>query len=59
MNPNLLTKKAAAAELGIHRQTLRNWARHNKGPPTIRYGKRHYYHREVVSQWLKALSLAS
>lgn len=54
----LLNQGKAAAKLGVHRETLRRWKQDNKGPATLRVGKRHYYSAEVIEQWERALSRA-
>jgi predicted site-specific integrase-resolvase len=43
----------AAQFLGIDRETLRRWINHGDGPPRVRKGKRFYYVREVLREWLK------
>ena len=44
----------AAQFLGVSRQTLRRWIRQSAGPPRVRKGKRYYYVREVLKEWLKS-----
>lgn len=52
----LLNITAAAKILGVHRVTLGVWIRDNVGPPSIRLGKRRYFTREIIEQWLRAHS---
>ncbi len=52
----LLTQRAAAKELNVSERTLRRWALQHLGPPTLTIGKRRWYAREVLAQWLKARS---
>lgn len=54
----LLTKRAAAKLLGVSERTLRRWELGNVGPPTLAVGKRRWFARDVLRQWLKARSYA-
>jgi hypothetical protein len=54
----MFTQSKAAEQIGVNRATLRRWKIENKGPPTLRIGKRHYYTAEMVQQWQRALSRA-
>jgi DNA-binding transcriptional MerR regulator len=56
---NLLNQQKAAKLMGVRPETLRRWARKNDGPPRIKIGKRYYYTRAIIVQWLAARSLAS
>lgn len=55
---NLLTQCKAAEFLGCDPSTLRRWRSYHQGPQAMRIGKRFYYTREVLTQWMKALSVA-
>lgn len=51
--PELMGIGRAAVFLGINEDTLRHWIRCGEGPPRTRKGKRFYYVREVLKDWLK------
>lgn len=55
----LLNQQKAAELLGVNPETLRRWARKNDGPPRIRIGKRYYYTKAIITQWLTSRSMAS
>jgi predicted DNA-binding transcriptional regulator AlpA len=44
----------AARFLGVSRESLRRWINQGDGPPRVRKGKRYYYVREVLKEWLKS-----
>jgi excisionase family DNA binding protein len=44
----------AARFLGVSRETLRRWINQSDGPPRVRKGKRYYFCREVLKEWLKS-----
>jgi hypothetical protein len=44
----------AALFLGVDEGTLRRWVRKGEGAPRCRKGKRFYYVREVLVEWLKS-----
>jgi predicted DNA-binding transcriptional regulator AlpA len=44
----------AAQFLGVSRQTLRRWIYAGDGPPRVRKGKRYYYVREAMKDWLRS-----
>ncbi len=52
--PELMSAIRAAQFLGVSRQTLRRWISQGAGPPRVRKGKRFYYVREVLKDWLKS-----
>ncbi len=52
--PELMGIGRAAMFLGINEDTLRQWVRAGEGPPRTRKGKRFYYVREILKEWLKA-----
>jgi hypothetical protein len=49
-----LTPKALATELNIKTSTLDRWRRLNVGPPLTKIGRKTYYARQTVAEWLKA-----
>lgn len=55
----LLTQRKTAKLMGISCETLRRWALLNEGPPRLKIGKRYYYTREIIVQWVAARVLAS
>jgi predicted site-specific integrase-resolvase len=52
--PEFLSAGRAARFLGVSRESLRRWVNRGEGPPRCRKGKRYYYVREVLKDWLKA-----
>lgn len=52
--PELMLAGRAARFLGIHRDTLRSWNRSGTGPPRTLKGKRYWYSREALKEWLKS-----
>jgi len=52
--PEMMTASCAAEMLGISTKTLLDWKRRGEGPPSTRKGKRVYYIREQVKDWLRA-----
>jgi excisionase family DNA binding protein len=44
----------AAQFLGVSRESLRRWINQGEGPPRVRKGKRYYFVREVLKEWLKS-----
>ena len=44
----------AAAFLGVDRQVFDRWVHGNDGPPRRLIGKRYYYQREYLTEWLQA-----
>ena len=60
LEPSLLLQTQEAAKLlGISRKQLRVWVIEDRAPPRLRIGKRYYWSREMLTQWVKALSLAA
>jgi hypothetical protein len=55
----LLNQQKTARLLGVSCETLRRWALKAEGPPRIQIGKRFYYTRDIIVQWLAARALAS
>jgi DNA-binding transcriptional MerR regulator len=55
----LLNQRKAADLMGVSAKTLSRWAQVNAGPPRLRIGKRYFYTREIVVQWLAARIMAS
>jgi excisionase family DNA binding protein len=52
--PEIMDASRAAKYLGVNRETLRKWTRRGEGPPRVRKGKRFYYVREVLKEWLSS-----
>lgn len=52
--PELMLAGRAARFLGISRDTLKRWNRSGVGPPRTLKGKRFWYTREALKEWLKA-----
>lgn len=50
--PALLNEKKTAESLGVARNTLRKW-RETEGLPFIRAGRRIFYRRDAVEEWLR------
>ena len=50
----LMNGREAALFLGINQHTLLHWIRAGDGPPRTRKGKRFYYVRELLREWLRA-----
>ena len=46
---------AAAVELGVHPRTLKRWKSLRYGPKPVHIGKRLYYRRADVAEWLESL----
>ena len=52
-NDELLTEAEASAEVGIKcTRTLRRWRVMRAGPPHVRIGRKVYYRRGALQQWL-------
>lgn len=51
--PELMLAGRAATFLGVSRDTLRVWNRTGVGPPRTLKGKRYWYSREALKDWLK------
>ena len=59
VGPSILLQSQEAAELlGISRKQLRIWVQQNRAPPRLRIGKRYYWSREMLTQWVSAMSMA-
>ena len=43
-----------AVELGLSIDTLRRWEAQRIGPPSVRAGRKVYYRRAAVEEWLEA-----
>lgn len=50
-----LTSAGACELLAVSQRTLLRWHRLRKGPPQIKVGRKVYYRRQAVSDWLMAL----
>ena len=55
----LMPQHKAAAFIGVSSETMRRWNFRHRGPPHIRIGKRRYYSREMLLQWVQSVSLSS
>lgn len=51
--PELMLAGRAAQFLGVGRNTLSRWNRSGTGPPRTLKGKRYWYSREALKEWLK------
>ncbi len=49
-----LTPETLATELNITTRTLDRWRVLNVGPPITKVGRKIYYARTTVAEWLKA-----
>lgn len=49
-----LTQSEVAALLKVNVRTLRHWRQHKVGPPSLKLGKRVWYSKQAVEDWLKA-----
>ena len=52
--PELVGLARAAQFLGVSRQVLRRWNKAGLGPPRRRIGRRYYYARVLLVEWLKS-----
>lgn len=48
------SEKDTAEMLGLKVSTLRNWGAQRKGPPRIRIGRKLFYRREALLDWMKS-----
>jgi hypothetical protein len=51
---DLLGQSEAAAELHVHLSTLRRWEALDQGPPRIKIGRKVFYRRSSLRNWLLA-----
>ncbi len=49
-----MTPKECAAELKINNRTLDRWRRLKEAPPWTKIGKKVWYRRQAVSEWLRS-----
>ena len=54
LNEDLLTPDECAQELDTTRRTIDRWHSRRIGPPRIKVGRKVYYRREAVRNWLLA-----
>lgn len=47
-----ITRLDLALELGVTVETLHRWEKLRFGPPCVRAGRKIYYRREAVQDWL-------
>ena len=52
LNEDLLTPDEFAQELDTTRRTIDRWHSRRIGPPRIKVGRKVYYRREAVRDWL-------
>ena len=52
LNEDLLTPDEFAQELDTPRRTIDRWHSRRIGPPRIKVGRKVYYRREAVRDWL-------
>lgn len=52
LNEDLLTADDVAQELETTRRTIDRWHSRRIGPPRIKIGRKVYYRREAVREWL-------
>jgi hypothetical protein len=48
-----LTRPELAAEIRISEDTLARWETRRIGPPCVRIGRKVYYRKEAVREWLR------
>lgn len=48
-----ISRAGLAKELGVSVDTLGRWETRRMGPPCIRLGRRVYYRKDAVRQWLR------
>jgi len=51
---DFLSAPQLASELGVSPRTVQRWHRLREAPPVTRIGRRVYYHRSAVEQWLRS-----
>ena len=51
---DLMQQSEAAAELHVHLSTLRRWEAVDQGPPRIKIGRKVFYRRSSLRNWLLA-----
>lgn len=47
-----MTRAELAEALGVVEDTLSRWATERTGPPYIRLGRKVFYHKDAVRDWL-------
>ena len=50
----LLNTLQAAAQLGLHPDTLRIWRKQGRGPAWIRLGSRYRYNQQAIDDFMEA-----
>ncbi|MDT8321815.1 MAG: helix-turn-helix domain-containing protein [Xanthomonadales bacterium] len=55
LNEDLLTADQVAQELDTTRRTVDRWHSRRIGPPRIKIGRKVYYRRDAVREWLLRL----
>jgi len=51
-NNDLLTESEAASLFRLAPVTLRNWRSLRQGPPHVKIGRKAFYRREAISNWI-------
>jgi hypothetical protein len=46
-------RKALAEEIGVCQETLIRWERDGQGPPVTHVGRKPFYYRPSVMEWLR------
>jgi predicted site-specific integrase-resolvase len=57
--PELMNAGTAAQFIGVCRKTLTNWNHKRIGPPRVLKGKRYWYPRDQIREWLKTSACAT
>jgi excisionase family DNA binding protein len=50
----LLTTVQAAAQLGLHPDTIRAWRKQGRGPAWLKLGSRYRYTQQAIDDFLEA-----
>lgn len=51
---DLISREQLGLELGLKPDTLARWEARHEGPPVTRIGRRGYYRRAAVEDWIRA-----
>lgn len=54
---SFLSEKQLAKELGVAVSTLRRWHARRIGPPRSAVGRKFYYSRQKLEEWIEAKTL--
>lgn len=47
-----MTRRDAAAYIGVAEKTLAMWAMDRKGPPSVKVGGRRFYYKDVLDKFI-------